>query len=404
MKFVSSTSAPYYAGNSERNEGSPTKVNIPQSEVTKLVNNYENSDRGGVRYKPNDYDDVNIGNSGFGYKTPTSGNVVTAKPFQATTLDSVIDTNAYTRYTSGTRGYSFSTKTSGYSGTTPLYEVATVKPSSGKGKGKVIVKLSDLHPLLLGKLGAQCTCRSDPFETLRGPGAKLIQSSRGEVDLANYDESQIYVDLEADREPSQSAAVYRTPNNSPSPRTPVSAVFGVSSPAPVLRGRGRPSTAYLPVSSTPSPIAKSRGGPSSGDKESYEVSSDNLDPQVVDGPAGFIPLGRSAGSRTKGAKSLRGFSGQNAVGGAGAAFDRYGPGGWRDAEETLQGGSDCARPGLFRHPRFCNKFYACHFDEWKQKYTLHVFNCPVHLSFDGNAGACNWPSKGPACQDDNLLV
>ena len=65
---------------------------------------------------------------------------------------------------------------------------------------------------------------------------------------------------------------------------------------------------------------------------------------------------------------------------------------------------ECARPGLFRHPKLCNKFYVCHWDEWKKKFTRHVFNCPIHLTFDSGAGACNWPSKGPACQDDNLLI
>lgn len=89
---------------------------------------------------------------------------------------------------------------------------------------------------------------------------------------------------------------------------------------------------------------------------------------------------------------------------AGAAFDRYGPGGWRGADEMLQGSVDCKRPGLFRHPKYCNKFYSCNYDPWKKRYTLAVFNCPVHLAYDSNLGACNWPSKGPACADDNLLV
>jgi hypothetical protein len=89
---------------------------------------------------------------------------------------------------------------------------------------------------------------------------------------------------------------------------------------------------------------------------------------------------------------------------AGRSFDRYGPGGWRGLDETLQGSVDCQRAGLFRHPKYCNKFYACHWDEWKGRYTLHVFNCPVHLAYDSSLGACNWPSKGPACSDDTLLV
>lgn len=86
------------------------------------------------------------------------------------------------------------------------------------------------------------------------------------------------------------------------------------------------------------------------------------------------------------------------------SFDRYGPGGWRGRDETLQGSVDCQRAGLFRHPKQCNKFYACRWDCTKQRFTLHVFNCPVQLSFDPNLGACNWPSQGPACQGDTLLT
>ncbi|CAH3831113.1 unnamed protein product [Pieris brassicae] len=86
------------------------------------------------------------------------------------------------------------------------------------------------------------------------------------------------------------------------------------------------------------------------------------------------------------------------------SFDRYGPGGWRGRDETLQGSIDCQRAGLFRHPKQCNKFYACRWDCTKQRFTLHVFNCPVQLSFDPNIGACNWPSQGPACQGDTLLT
>ncbi|XP_048509565.1 mucin-19-like isoform X3 [Athalia rosae] len=435
-------------GYTDGNEGSPTKLNIPKDEVKKLVGNYNN--RGGVKYSTVNYDDGRVGdqvsgsygNSGvsrgqsfnnFGNKASVTSQAyvsTTSSPsYEASTPDSIIRTNSYDSYATSGRGSS--RYTGGYTASTPLYEIATVKPSGANTKGKVIVKLSDLHPLLLGKLGAQCTCRSDPFETLRGPGVRKplpIKSSKGDIDLANYDESEIYVDLETDREPEQSAAVYRTPNGSQtppnrsyarlsSPTTPATAIFAVGSPATttVLRSRGKPASAHLPASSISSSIGESRGGSSSGSKTpplengSYGSPSDISDSEYVGTPSGFehgdIPIGRSVGGTTKAGKSLR-ISGApgNALGGQGAAFDRYGPGGWRDVDETLQGTTDCARPGLFRHPKFCNKFYACHWDEWKQKFTLHVFNCPVHLSFDNNAGACNWPTKGPACQDDNLLV
>ncbi|KAL1452858.1 hypothetical protein WDU94_007046, partial [Cyamophila willieti] len=71
---------------------------------------------------------------------------------------------------------------------------------------------------------------------------------------------------------------------------------------------------------------------------------------------------------------------------------------------TEFGTIECKRAGLFRHPKHCNKFYQCNWDEWKKKFTLHEFKCPIHLAYDSNIGACNWPSKGPACSNDNLLV
>lgn len=63
----------------------------------------------------------------------------------------------------------------------------------------------------------------------------------------------------------------------------------------------------------------------------------------------------------------------------------------------------CTRPGLFRDPKQCNKFYSCNWDKWTQKYQLSDFKCPIHLAFDENLSACNWPSKGPACSHDTLI-
>ena len=58
----------------------------------------------------------------------------------------------------------------------------------------------------------------------------------------------------------------------------------------------------------------------------------------------------------------------------------------------------CERPGLFRHPTECGKFYECYWDKWVEKYTLHVFPCPVVLGYDTCITACNWPFDGPQCQ------
>lgn len=63
----------------------------------------------------------------------------------------------------------------------------------------------------------------------------------------------------------------------------------------------------------------------------------------------------------------------------------------------------CTRAGLFRDPKQCNKFYSCNWDKWTQKYELSDFKCPIHLAFDENLSACNWPSKGPACSHDTLI-
>ncbi|XP_069691077.1 mucin-17-like [Periplaneta americana] len=187
----------------------------------------------------------------------------------------------------------------------------------------------------------------------------------------------------------------------------------VSSPAliPVdVRSRVRPIAASTPVvplvevsSSTPFPIGvRSRAQP---------VVSTPIVPLEIGSP---IPVAGDTRSRTRPVTVSTpievtgvpvGLDASARAGiGAGRSFDRYGPGGWRGLDETLQGSVDCQRAGLFRHPKYCNKFYACHWDQWKGRYTLHVFNCPVHLAYDSSMGACNWPSKGPACVDDNLLV
>ncbi|XP_043251298.1 hornerin-like isoform X2 [Colletes gigas] len=310
--------------------------------------------------------------------------------------------NQYDVYTSGSSSRDFSkTQTSSsstfgqnYGHSTPSSVVSyqsTAKPTD-VGKAKVIVKWSDLHPLLLGKLGAECTCRGDPFANLRGPGSKLINSSKGKVDLSNYDESEIYVDLEKD-------VSYENSDESTSigpvkiwtDETPVSGVSQIQE---------KPSSVYLPsvtpsanrrVGHTDSSIFYIRGtsprgfGFRSGKSLSNDGPSVNA---VSNGPSTEDDSNRRSTNKID----------------SGESFHAYGPGGLGDSEEVLDGATNCARPGLFRHPNFCNKFYACHWDEWKKKFTLHVFSCPVHLTFDGGMGACNWPSMGPACQDDNLLV
>ncbi|XP_036142688.1 mucin-19 [Monomorium pharaonis] len=302
--------------------GSPTNLDISRDKINNLITNY---DRGTIKHTPTTYDTTRFGStSSFSAKTG-SGFAITTP--------------------SGVRPSTFS------------YEVTTKSPEN---KGKVIVKWSDLHPLLLGKLGAECTCKADPFANLRGPEKNLIDSSKGKVDLANYDSSEIYVDLGSSQED------YST-NAGNLPAQP----FKISAP---ITTSNLPSSSYLPVADTRTSARSNefRTGRRMGKKLEYEEEEEKEEEEEEQEKD---------------------------------QYDQYNDNdNDDDPDQIINGVTDCARPGLFRHPSLCNKFYACHWDQWKKKFTLHIFNCPIHLTFDSNAGACNWPSKGPACQDNNLLV
>lgn len=78
-------------------------------------------------------------------------------------------------------------------------------------------------------------------------------------------------------------------------------------------------------------------------------------------------------------------------------LQRFGPGGRRDFDDTL-GPEVCERAGLFRHPDTCDKFYECYWDRWLERFTLHVFDCPITIVYDSGITACNWPFNGPPCE------
>merc|ERR1712141_722680 len=66
----------------------------------------------------------------------------------------------------------------------------------------------------------------------------------------------------------------------------------------------------------------------------------------------------------------------------GTDWNKFGPGGFRNFNDTI-GPEICERPSLFRHPT--------DWDKLVEKYTLHVFPCPIVLGYDTGITACNWP-------------
>lgn len=239
---------------------------------------------------------------------------------------------------------------------------------------KTIVKVNDFHPLLPAKLGAQCTCVSNSVK-LRKKKLRIVveedddddgyvvdnDGNNDDVVVENYQyEPQKLVEITPTPEIYIKSTTSRIVEPTPSPTYSVK-----------KRVRVRPATSTILYES---PVT-----------EAAEIFvKKTVTPAVaVNAVAGDVKLSKT---------SLESRS-----------FDRYGPGGWRSRNEKLQGTIDCQRAGLFRHPTQCNKFYACRWDCTKNRYTLHVFNCPVHLTFDNNLGACNWPSQGPACLENTLL-
>ncbi|XP_042898819.1 uncharacterized protein MAL13P1.304-like isoform X2 [Parasteatoda tepidariorum] len=62
----------------------------------------------------------------------------------------------------------------------------------------------------------------------------------------------------------------------------------------------------------------------------------------------------------------------------------------------------CTRAGLFQHPKDCNMFYECFWDKWLNKFTLHVFSCPVKLVYDNSIRGCSRPSFESSCSNSIL--
>ncbi|KAF7272154.1 hypothetical protein GWI33_015040 [Rhynchophorus ferrugineus] len=245
-----------------------------------------------------------------------------------------------------------------------------------------IIKQNDAHPLLSAKLGAQCTCVSNTLKLRKNQ--KIIIVEDDSVD----DEDDGYLVDDTGLGKVIKTSYSSTPENiveiTPTPEVYVAG----STLAPKGYGirkrvKVRP---YNPVTELSEIFLK----------KDVALTDD------------YVSDGEIAKAVRTSLKLVKQAAKEGAIEGTQEAltkpFDRYGPGGVRSRDETLQGTIDCQRAGLFRHPTECNKFYACRWDCTKNRFTLHVFNCPVHLTFDNSLGACNWPSQGPACVANTLIT
>ncbi|KFM79162.1 putative chitinase 3, partial [Stegodyphus mimosarum] len=64
--------------------------------------------------------------------------------------------------------------------------------------------------------------------------------------------------------------------------------------------------------------------------------------------------------------------------------------------------SECNKPGFFRCPEDCNKFYRCVDEEGDgQNLVRYDFKCPDGLIFDEKNKKCDWPSSELTCDSDS---
>lgn len=332
---------------------------------------------------------------GFGTIGPDAGLV---SPVSYTTSAPVV--------VSSPESYSYSPKTVSSTYAPVEQGLFEVSPSPApvrrtKPKVAVVTKINDFNPFLVRKLGAVCSCQS-PVLVLKGK--RPTQAPQDLGDFNDYDDSNRgdinsdgyrhrYTEFEAPTAGSVATAapiVSSTFNPIIVPDDSFYQDFQEQSGYNVAV-TPKPKEVYSEryVSSTPVVASTERNIRIRPHVKAVTVAPTYktvlLNQEVS--PTVTIKDGSESGSAIDS-----------------QAFDRYGPGGWRSRDETLQGSVDCQRAGLFRHPKQCNKFYACRWDCTKQRFTLHVFNCPIQLSFDPSIGACNWPSQGPACQGDTLLT
>ncbi|KAG5895925.1 hypothetical protein JTB14_016329 [Gonioctena quinquepunctata] len=252
----------------------------------------------------------------------------------------------------------------------PAKVVKVVRPAA-----RTIIKQNDLQPFLSAKLGAQCTCISNSLNSKKKQKIIIVEDDDEDDDgyvVENYDQGGTVVE-NYQYEPQKTVDI------TPTPQIYIQSTtndFVAPTPSYAIRRRTR-------VKAVSTTAAYELDG---GDLSQYTKGEDTpSDKEIVKAVRTGLKLVKQAAK--EGAKE-----------GAEEVISKFNPrtGNVREAIE-------CQRAGLFRHPNQCNKFYACRWDCTKNKFTLHSFNCPVHLTFDSSLGACNWPSQGPACTDNTLL-
>lgn len=281
--------------------------------------------------------------------------------------------------------------------TSPLVKSST-KLNSTDDNQKVIVKLSDLHPLIIGKLGAECTCKIDPNT--------LVQSLQGQ-NSSRYDLNKVYVELDESQ---------LRNNNRVKQFMPALTVNRFNQlKANETKLQMQTISPYVPSTTLGAPMFSSKYLTSEiidndaqqrrrADLRVYYKGPGKLSVKIDDEELLKTVESPTKTSNRRNGKSLNpnSFSTANLL----RYQDRQRledkrP---RVEDDALPEGLQCARPGLFRHPKYCDRFYVCHWDQRSSRYVLNVYRCSVHLSFDKRMTACNWPLEGPSCQDDKLLV
>ncbi|KAJ8980134.1 hypothetical protein NQ317_009193 [Molorchus minor] len=239
--------------------------------------------------------------------------------------------------------------------------ISPIEVSSRRPAKVTIIKQNDFQPVLAAKLGAQCTCISDSLKTGKRKKIIIVEDDDDDDGYLVGNNNQGGVVLENYRYNPQNVV-----DITPTPQVYLQSTTNEIVPAPTptyIRKRVR----VRPLTST----------------SSYESATEVSDGEI-------------AGAVRTGLKLVKQAAKEGAREGTEEAVAKYGNVNIRDTIE-------CERAGLFRHPSQCNKFIACRWDCTKNKFTVHSFNCPIHLTFDSTLGACNWPSQGPACLENTLI-